>query len=371
MSRPKEDRKRNDRSETPEDKRKVHESVEKEKESRSPSREREDLNKRSPSREKVKESSPKVSEKEEKEKKKDKDKDKKKKKKEKEKETEEERAARKKRKREKKEEKKRKQEMKASESKIKTEEPAEEETKAEPAKAPEPAPNFVSTFKEVPAEELKSSPATGETKFDSSGDQTTLQDSTEDPNEEYLEPGEIIEPDETIEIKDDNSEPERKLTTVISRDNSEAGDDNVELEIHASYESLLEEAGENQKKGILVQIPEKSKWELDEGQTGSDSNQKQKLNAVSPERKVTREVIKRAENAIFKRAVNAIREPTKKSEKEEKKERKVIVAPEKDRRSREKEVEVEKVRRVYVQKESKDKDKIHRSTVEVKYILIN
>lgn len=96
------------------------------------------------------------------------------------------------------------------------------------------------------------------------------------------------------------------------------GDDNVELEIHASYESLLEESGENQKKGILAPVPEKSKWELDESQVSAgDANQKQKglTSAISPEFpvKVTREVIKRAENAIFKRAVNAIREPTKKS----------------------------------------------------------
>lgn len=92
-------------------------------------------------------------------------------------------------------------------------------------------------------------------------------------------------------------------------------EDDVELQIHASYESLLDEsASESQKKGILASVPEISKWELDENQ-GLDSNVKSSLNdAKSPEfpAKVTREVIKRAENAIFKKAVNAIREPTKK-----------------------------------------------------------
>lgn len=53
------------------------------------------------------------------------------------------------------------------------------------------------------------------------GDQTTLLDSTEEGVEENLEPGEIIDQDEAIEIKDDASESGRRFMSVISGDNSE------------------------------------------------------------------------------------------------------------------------------------------------------
>lgn len=91
-------------------------------------------------------------------------------------------------------------------------------------------------------------------------------------------------------------------------------EDNVELQIHASYESLLEDTGENQKKGILASVPEISKWELDENHVTDPHPKSSVTDAKSPEfpAKVTREVLKRAENAIFKKAVNAIREPPKK-----------------------------------------------------------
>lgn len=87
------------------------------------------------------------------------------------------------------------------------------------------------------------------------------------------------------------------------------------MQLH-EYGGLLEESGDNNKKGILASVPEISKWELDDNQGGDNqSKSSTQIETKSPEfpAKVTREVIKRAENAIFKKAVNAIREPSKKN----------------------------------------------------------
>ncbi|XP_059616019.1 E3 ubiquitin-protein ligase RBBP6 isoform X2 [Phlebotomus argentipes] len=65
---------------------------------------------------------------------------------------------------------------------------------------------------------------------------------------------------------------------------------------------------------VLVTIPEPSKWELDEeaGESHTKSIPSDARNSSSPEHKggnkmVTNEVLKRAENALFSRAINAIR----------------------------------------------------------------
>lgn len=70
------------------------------------------------------------------------------------------------------------------------------------------------------------------------------------------------------------------------------------LDLHPSTEDLV--ASE-----ILAPMPELSRWEIDEPMTTAPARK------VSPETSrenaVTSEVLKRAENAIFKKAISAIR----------------------------------------------------------------
>lgn len=185
-----------------------------------------------------------------------------------------------------------------------------------------------------------------------------------------------------------------------------AGEEKVGPEPHVPAESHVEDATmEKDKKGILAHVPEISKWELDENQVESSAKQSE-ARKKSPDVpvKVTREVIKRAENAIFKRAVNAIREPSKMasgtrfahgrrgdvqivevnreahganrlfpvSDKEERKDRKLSIDAERDRFSS-KDVradqDAEKSKRIFLVRE---KEKSHRNSFEViPFVYIN
>ncbi|EEB18469.1 hypothetical protein Phum_PHUM515420 [Pediculus humanus corporis] len=337
--------------------------------------------------------SPKVGDKEE-EDKKDKKKEKEKKKKKKEKETEEERAARKKKKKEKKEEKKRKQELKlTSDSKDKDQ---EEEKKIldknvkekKPVETPVNASvpdNFVSSFKALPPEELevKSNPTTRNFIFNRN-DHTDVGKNVSATNE-----GHSTKSNESSNQKEASTASTTTTTaaatttttttiTTAPTTTSENYDNinkkissnvpegleedvNVEMQLH-EYGGLLEESGDNNKKGILASVPEISKWELDDNQGGDNQSKSSTQETKSPEfpAKVTREVIKRAENAIFKKAVNAIREPSKKNfDKDEKKDRKIIVGAEKERGKNEQETDL-KSKRIFL---SREKDKYHRSAL--------
>lgn len=89
------------------------------------------------------------------------------------------------------------------------------------------------------------------------------------------------------------------------------------LDLHANldFEADLEEGEVNSpaKAGMFIGIPELSKWEIDEDTPVITSTERkpsieEHVVAVKHEdTKVTNEVLKRAENAIFTRAINAIR----------------------------------------------------------------
>ncbi|XP_017768418.1 PREDICTED: E3 ubiquitin-protein ligase RBBP6 isoform X2 [Nicrophorus vespilloides] len=99
-------------------------------------------------------------------------------------------------------------------------------------------------------------------------------------------------------------------------DRNRSPDHPVQLEMPKSPE-LLKESGDilelytgelksELDKEVLAPMPEKSKWELDD----EPSNALSELNSDSKSdkaNKVTNEVLKRAENAIFAKAINAIR----------------------------------------------------------------
>lgn len=88
------------------------------------------------------------------------------------------------------------------------------------------------------------------------------------------------------------------------------------LDLHANvdFEADLEE-GEHMSPPKFIGIPELSKWEMEEdGAVISSSERKTSLDdhgisvkSEEPSGKVTNEVLKRAENAIFTRAIAAIR----------------------------------------------------------------
>lgn len=72
------------------------------------------------------------------------------------------------------------------------------------------------------------------------------------------------------------------------------------LELHSDMDIKLDESD------ILAPVPEKSKWEFDEdGQLQSSPKDSKELN--DSKTKVSSEVLKRAENVIFARAINSIR----------------------------------------------------------------
>ncbi|MDN4163738.1 hypothetical protein, partial [Nocardioides abyssi] len=77
-------------------------------------------------------------------------------------------------------------------------------------------------------------------------------------------------------------------------------EDSSILELHSDMDIKLDESD------ILAPVPEKSKWEVDEdGQLQSSPSDPKEIN--DSKSKVSSEVLKRAENVIFARAINSIR----------------------------------------------------------------
>lgn len=84
---------------------------------------------------------------------------------------------------------------------------------------------------------------------------------------------------------------------------SETSKDEDVLDLHANESELKTEL---EKSEVLAPLPEKSKWEIDDD-LSTMSNETQKEGKQERNGKVTTEVLKRAENAIFAKAINAIR----------------------------------------------------------------
>ncbi|CAG9824597.1 unnamed protein product [Phaedon cochleariae] len=76
------------------------------------------------------------------------------------------------------------------------------------------------------------------------------------------------------------------------------------LELHTTDIDLKHELD---KSDILAPVPEKSKWEVDEDGLTSPKDSHKSDTKSDKSGKVTNEVLKRAENAIFAKAINAIR----------------------------------------------------------------
>ncbi|KAF2901172.1 hypothetical protein ILUMI_05015 [Ignelater luminosus] len=131
-------------------------------------------------------------------------------------------------------------------------------------------------------------------------------------------------------IKDfqENSLPkiESEPTTMSSKEKESPKDDDLEvdegeitededsekdiLELHTNEAELKTDL--EGKSEVLAPLPERSKWEVDEDVAAAGSAGGQMKNEIKSERseksgKVTNEVLKRAENAIFAKAINAIR----------------------------------------------------------------
>ncbi|XP_066261966.1 E3 ubiquitin-protein ligase RBBP6-like isoform X2 [Euwallacea similis] len=73
------------------------------------------------------------------------------------------------------------------------------------------------------------------------------------------------------------------------------------LELHSDMDIKLDESD------ILAPFPEKSKWEVDEDGQIQNSPSDTNKDFMDPSTKVSSEVLKRAENVIFARAINSIR----------------------------------------------------------------
>ncbi|XP_049800369.1 E3 ubiquitin-protein ligase RBBP6 isoform X2 [Schistocerca nitens] len=130
-----------------------------------------------------------------------------------------------------------------------------------------------------------------------------------------VQTGENVKDDDSDAIKKEETESESKAMSSLDTDQTTETRPNV----------------------MLAPLPEPSKWELDEeipSQTYEDKSGDERIsNSASSEKSgkiVTSEVLKRAENAIFQKAINAIRpiEPMKKLPAE----RKVYSATDKDKR---------------------------------------
>lgn len=128
--------------------------------------------------------------------------------------------------------------------------------------------------------------------------------------------GENVKDDDGDAVKKEETESEAKTMSSLDTDQTAETKPNV----------------------MLAPLPEPSKWELDEeipSQTYEDKSGDERIsNSASSEKSgkiVTSEVLKRAENAIFQKAINAIRpiEPMKKLPAE----RKVYATTDKDKRA--------------------------------------
>jgi len=82
--------------------------------------------------------------------------------------------------------------------------------------------------------------------------------------------------------------------------------------LHESYENLVGELDETDE--MLAPMPEPSRWEKDDNMEAVGGSRRR----VSPHThhqspSVTSDVLKRAENAIFKKAITALRPESKRS----------------------------------------------------------
>ncbi|KAF5299439.1 hypothetical protein FQA39_LY11585 [Lamprigera yunnana] len=119
-------------------------------------------------------------------------------------------------------------------------------------------------------------------------------------------------PDDVVSNNTESSDHVEKISKDDSRDEGELSCDESEkdiLELHTN-EAELKADLDNQKE-VLAPLPERSKWEVDDDALASGSSLHNrgdnKLDRLEKSGKVTNEVLKRAENAIFAKAINAIR----------------------------------------------------------------
>lgn len=116
----------------------------------------------------------------------------------------------------------------------------------------------------------------------------------------------VVESYGKIEEQPAEAEPPEKPKeeTEISEETEVSKDEDSEkdiLELHTNETEL-------EKNEMLAPLPEKSKWELDEETpTTPAESAKNDPKWTDKTGKVTNEVLKRAENAIFAKAINAIR----------------------------------------------------------------
>lgn len=131
-------------------------------------------------------------------------------------------------------------------------------------------------------------------------------------NKDPPEPPQTLYDDMMSENVDDNivktygkldAELEKTTSDDFEQDQSKEYED--VLDIHTN-ESELIKAESDLKPEVLAPLPEKSKWELEEEPLNMPIENKYDLKNDKPG-KVTNEVLKRAENAIFAKAINAIR----------------------------------------------------------------
>lgn len=126
----------------------------------------------------------------------------------------------------------------------------------------------------------------------------------------------VVESYGKIEETQKDNKPESPLLDVIKDISKDDADVNKELddsekdilELHTSEADLKTDI---EKTEVLAPVPEKSKWEIDEDVPVTPTTpidvSKQELKSEKHGGKVTNEVLKRAENAIFAKAINAIR----------------------------------------------------------------
>ncbi|XP_076250053.1 uncharacterized protein LOC143189929 isoform X2 [Rhynchophorus ferrugineus] len=113
-----------------------------------------------------------------------------------------------------------------------------------------------------------------------------------------LESKDVVMENQGIFSEDVAGEPENSESEVHKEVEEE---DNSILELHSDTDIKLEDSD------ILAPVPEKSKWEVDEdGQIPNSPKEYKEHSNIKPA-KVSNEVLKRAENVIFARAINSIR----------------------------------------------------------------
>lgn len=120
-----------------------------------------------------------------------------------------------------------------------------------------------------------------------------------------------LESDSPFEGRDEGNKPAPDVDAAELTEDGEIKDIEDEekdvLELHSNDMDLKAEL---EKTDILAPVPEISKWEVEDDSGVISPRDTNKLDAKSDKNaKVTSEVLKRAENAIFAKAINAIRNP--------------------------------------------------------------